>query len=77
MISMKEYYSYKFQVRTHEGNIRINLIDVSLNHSFVKFLMCFSITGITPRLGGRLYQQYVVDAFSTIEQARFWWCRTH
>ncbi|KAK1372390.1 hypothetical protein POM88_028583 [Heracleum sosnowskyi] len=26
--------------------------------------------GITPRLGGRLYQQYVVDAFSTIEQAR-------
>ncbi|KAK1366398.1 hypothetical protein POM88_041959 [Heracleum sosnowskyi] len=25
--------------------------------------------GITPRLGGRLYQQYVVDAFSTIEQA--------
>ncbi|KAK1377677.1 hypothetical protein POM88_024421 [Heracleum sosnowskyi] len=39
MISMKEYYSYKFQVRSNEG--------------------------ITPRLGGRLYQQYVVDAFST------------
>ncbi|XP_063944772.1 uncharacterized protein LOC135146765 [Daucus carota subsp. sativus] len=51
MISMKEYYSYKFQVRTNEG--------------------------ITPRLGGRLYQQYVVDAFSTIEQARLWWFRTH
>ncbi|KAK1357764.1 hypothetical protein POM88_051020 [Heracleum sosnowskyi] len=32
---------------------------------------------ITPRLGGRLYQQYVVDAFSTIEQARLWWFRTN
>lgn len=30
---------------------------------------------MTPRLGGRLYQQYVVDAFSTIEQARLWWFR--
>ncbi|KAK1359405.1 hypothetical protein POM88_043879 [Heracleum sosnowskyi] len=35
MISMKEYYSYKFQVRTNEG--------------------------ITPRLGGRLYQQLKLD----------------
>lgn len=34
-------------------------------------------TGITPRLGGRLYQQYIVDAFSTIEQARLWWFRTN
>ncbi|XP_074351616.1 uncharacterized protein LOC141690740 [Apium graveolens] len=51
MISQKEYYSYKFQVRTNEG--------------------------ITPRLGGRLYQQYIVDAFSTIEQARLWWFRTN
>lgn len=34
-------------------------------------------TGMTPRLGGRLFQQYVVDAFSTIEQARLWWFRTH
>lgn len=33
--------------------------------------------GMTPRLGGRLFQQYVVDAFSTIEQARLWWFRTH
>ncbi|XP_074328021.1 uncharacterized protein LOC141665932 [Apium graveolens] len=31
--------------------------------------------GLTPRLGGRLYQQYVVDAFSTIEQAMLWWFR--
>ncbi|WOH15530.1 hypothetical protein DCAR_0935071 [Daucus carota subsp. sativus] len=28
-------------------------------------------------LGGRLFQQYIVDAFSTIEQARLWWYRTH
>lgn len=32
---------------------------------------------MTPRLGGRLYQQYVVDAFSTIEQARLWWFCTN
>lgn len=32
---------------------------------------------MTPRLGGRLYQQYIVDAFSSIEQARLWWFRTH
>ncbi|KAK1404591.1 hypothetical protein POM88_004196 [Heracleum sosnowskyi] len=36
-ISMKEYYSYKFQVRTDEA--------------------------ITPRLGGRLYQQLKLDQF--------------
>ncbi|KAK1402034.1 hypothetical protein POM88_001639 [Heracleum sosnowskyi] len=28
--------------------------------------------GMTVRLGGRLFQQYV-DAFSTIEQSRLWW----
>nr|XP_017255780.1 PREDICTED: uncharacterized protein LOC108225432 [Daucus carota subsp. sativus] len=50
-ITMKEYYSYKLQVRKNEG--------------------------LTVRLGGRLFQQYVVDAFSTVEQARLWWLRTH
>ncbi|KAK1384288.1 hypothetical protein POM88_022023 [Heracleum sosnowskyi] len=30
---------------------------------------------MTPRLGGRLFQQYMVDAFSTIEQTRLWWFR--
>ncbi|XP_074358538.1 uncharacterized protein LOC141697880 [Apium graveolens] len=49
MISMKNYYSYRFQVRDHEG--------------------------MTPRLGGRLYRQYIVDAFSAIEQTRLWWFR--
>ncbi|WOH02486.1 hypothetical protein DCAR_0521875 [Daucus carota subsp. sativus] len=32
---------------------------------------------MTPHLGGRLFQQYIVDAFSTIEQARLWYIRTH
>lgn len=32
---------------------------------------------MTARFGGRLFQQYIVDAFSTIEQARLWWFRTH
>ncbi|WOG82720.1 hypothetical protein DCAR_0101888 [Daucus carota subsp. sativus] len=51
-VTMKEYYSYRLQVRHDEGN--------------------------TPRLGGRLFQQYIVlDAFSAIEQARLWWFRTH
>ncbi|XP_074323560.1 uncharacterized protein LOC141660472 [Apium graveolens] len=27
---------------------------------------------MTPRLGGRLFQQYIVDAFSAIEQTRLW-----
>lgn len=30
---------------------------------------------MTPRLGGRLFQQYIVDAFSAIEQTRLWWFR--
>ncbi|KAK1357306.1 hypothetical protein POM88_050562 [Heracleum sosnowskyi] len=33
--------------------------------------------GMTCRLGGRLFQQYIVDAFSCIEQARLWWFRSH
>lgn len=32
---------------------------------------------LTDRLGGRLFQQYVVDAFSSIEQTRLWWFRKH
>ncbi|XP_074356196.1 uncharacterized protein LOC141695887 [Apium graveolens] len=33
--------------------------------------------GLHVHLAGRLYQQYVVDAFSCVEQARLWWLRTH
>ncbi|XP_074336776.1 uncharacterized protein LOC141673948 [Apium graveolens] len=33
--------------------------------------------GLHVRLAGRLYQQYVVDAFSCVEQARLWWLHTH
>ncbi|XP_074325792.1 uncharacterized protein LOC141663852 [Apium graveolens] len=33
--------------------------------------------GLHVRLAGHLYQQYVVDVFSCIEQARLWWLRTH
>ncbi|XP_074342285.1 uncharacterized protein LOC141679779 [Apium graveolens] len=51
LLTQKEYYSYKLQVRLNEG--------------------------MTPRLGGRLFQQYVVDVFATIEQARLWYIRTH
>ncbi|XP_074374527.1 uncharacterized protein LOC141714931 [Apium graveolens] len=33
--------------------------------------------GLHVRLAGRLYQQYVVDAFSCVEQARLWLLHTH
>ncbi|XP_074351720.1 uncharacterized protein LOC141690862 [Apium graveolens] len=33
--------------------------------------------GMTRRLEGRLFQQYLVDVFSSIEQTRLWWLRTH
>ncbi|XP_074347204.1 uncharacterized protein LOC141686038 [Apium graveolens] len=33
--------------------------------------------GLTPYLGGRLWQQYVVDAFTAIEQYRLDWIRDH
>lgn len=51
IISLKDFYSYRFQIRENEG--------------------------MSPRLGGRLFQQYIVDAFSSIEQTRLWWFRTH
>lgn len=49
MISMKDYYSYRFQIRDSEA--------------------------MTARMGGRLFQQYMVDAFSSIEQTRLYWFR--
>ncbi|XP_074351704.1 uncharacterized protein LOC141690844 [Apium graveolens] len=33
--------------------------------------------GLTPHLGGRLWQQHVVDAFTAIEQYRLDWIRDH
>ncbi|XP_074352694.1 uncharacterized protein LOC141691840 [Apium graveolens] len=33
--------------------------------------------GLTPHLGGRLWQQYVVDAFTAIERYRLDWIRGH
>ncbi|XP_074341801.1 uncharacterized protein LOC141679192 [Apium graveolens] len=33
--------------------------------------------GLTPHLGGRLWQQYVVDAFTAIEQYKLDWIRDH
>ncbi|XP_074351562.1 uncharacterized protein LOC141690685 [Apium graveolens] len=33
--------------------------------------------GLAPHLGGRLWQQYVVDAFTAIEQYRLDWIRDH
>ncbi|XP_074360116.1 uncharacterized protein LOC141700196 [Apium graveolens] len=44
-------------------------------HPKIKFQR--TVDSLTPRLGGRLFQQYMVDAFSTIEQTRLWWFRTH
>lgn len=35
------------------------------------------ISGQTLRLSGRLFQQYIVDAFAAIEQERLYYIRTH
>ncbi|XP_074359006.1 uncharacterized protein LOC141698233 [Apium graveolens] len=40
-------------------------------------LMIRPSEGLTPHLGGRLWQQYVVDAFTAIEQYRLDWIRGH
>ncbi|KAK1393414.1 hypothetical protein POM88_012470 [Heracleum sosnowskyi] len=61
-ISMMEYYAYKFQVRPGEA--------------FNVYTLCCNTTN-TLRRGGRLFQQYVVDAFAAVEQARLWWFREH
>ncbi|XP_074364747.1 uncharacterized protein LOC141705758 [Apium graveolens] len=46
-------------------------------HPKIKFQKNDESKGLTPTLGGRLFQQYSVDAFSSIEQTRLWWFRTH
>lgn len=38
---------------------------------------CFNISGMNLHLGGRLWQQFVVDAFAAVEQYRLDWIRTH
>ncbi|XP_074376799.1 uncharacterized protein LOC141718314 [Apium graveolens] len=40
-------------------------------------LMIWPSEGLTPHLGGRLWQQYVVDAFTAIEQYILDWIRGH
>ncbi|XP_074346710.1 uncharacterized protein LOC141685515 [Apium graveolens] len=40
-------------------------------------LMIRPSEGLTPHLGGHLWQQYVVDAFTAIEQYRIDWIRGH
>ena len=42
-------------------------------HLYFKLTCLFSISGLTPHLGGRLWQQYVIDAFTAMEQYRLDW----
>ena len=37
----------------------------------------YVLVGLTPHLGGRLWQQYVVDAFTAVEQYRLDWIGRH
>ena len=46
---MREYYAFRLQQRSHEGN--------------------------TLLLGGRLFQQFIVDAYTSIEEERLQWVR--
>lgn len=59
---------------------QLNITWILVALIFVRKTNCvvlFILLGMTARLGGRLFQQYVVDAFSSVEQARLWWFRTH
>lgn len=53
----------------------INIIPPSIWFSSNLVLLSCSIisSGLTPHLGGRLWQQYVVDAFTAMEQYRLDW----
>lgn len=85
---MKEYYSYKFQVRLNEGNLKHYLDILTFLQVCCIYITIFSLlnsytlltsfhVGMHIRLCGRLFQQYMVDVFSCIEQSRLWWLRTH
>jgi hypothetical protein len=50
-VTMREYYAYRLQQRSHEGT--------------------------TLLLGGRLFQQFIVDAYTCIEEERLRWVRTN
>ena len=83
-ITMKEFYSYKLQCRLSKGNYIYKL--TALLHIYnTQFFLLASIhfccykalninlcAGNTPRLGGILFQQYIVNSFSAIEQSHLW-----
>ncbi|XP_074336915.1 uncharacterized protein LOC141674090 [Apium graveolens] len=50
---------------------------ISMKEFYNYKLMIRPSKGLTPHLGGCLWQQYVVDAFTTIEQYRLDWIRDH
>ncbi|WOG92304.1 hypothetical protein DCAR_0311567 [Daucus carota subsp. sativus] len=73
-VTMKEYYSYKLMIRTNEGSflfllpLHCHKFLTNINHQ-----SCILYNRLTPHLGGRLWQQYVVDAFTAMEQYRLDW----
>lgn len=44
---------------------------------FYHYLNDVNIVGMTPHLSGRLWQQYVINAFTAIEQYRLDWVKGH
>ncbi|XP_074375072.1 uncharacterized protein LOC141716794 isoform X1 [Apium graveolens] len=50
---------------------------VSLREYYAYKLMIRPNEALTPHLCGRLWQQYIVDAFTAVEQYRLDWVRTH
>ncbi|KAL8122773.1 hypothetical protein AgCh_010953 [Apium graveolens] len=65
----------------HEVDNRIKWVKVDsgelVDSEIVEGLVQMLDESLHIRLAGRIYQQYVVDAFSYVEQARLWWLRTH
>ncbi|WOH01414.1 hypothetical protein DCAR_0520798 [Daucus carota subsp. sativus] len=56
----------------HEGERKIR-DHVSMKEYYSSKLMIRLNEGLTPHLGGRLWQQYVIDAFTAMEQYRLDW----
>ncbi|XP_074347409.1 uncharacterized protein LOC141686263 [Apium graveolens] len=74
-ISLKKIKARNKVVTENESDEheRKNREYVSMKEYYNYKLMIRPLEGLTPHLGGRLWQQYVVDAFTAVEQYRLDW----
>lgn len=70
-------YSYVMKHFSSISIFTLSLFTLALIYKCCCLKKFYAFSGLTPRLGGRLFQQYLVDAFSSMEQTRLWWFCTH